>query len=930
MAYTFLDEEESEAPSGYTFVDENPEPKHPKDKSFSEHFMDSAAMKAARSVGRATLDLATLPALAAYPFEKSNEYIKRGLGFEPSEKTSLGAIEDLRGYLRPEEEEEVIPSAIQRLTRSGPFGIPGIVGDITGLGFKESAKAVGLGEGWQLAADVIGSIFGGNKAATPERIARRVAQSAEQAEQSLSKELPQATNVTRSQLLFKQAHGAEKPVPKPIQLNPKESSHALTEKFGSTVNTLTEQGSPIRLSNKAQPHVLTKVASETIPINPDIKNVNLAQRQVSNLTHEAVDDFGKISKGLGEPNFVDPANFNARDITRNISDTNRAPLLNSLSKVEDEARAWSSVQEAVETGFRKEKESYTKLYNGVRAKVGHIETRPLRSRSALQQIKERINSVKTMPPAYQATGKALESIEHDLGLITAKLDNFTMSMDDSTTIAQLQDLAIRVGDLINYDTIVPTVKNWLKPLQKAIKDDIRIAMKESGNKGALQAWNKAEQAYGHAAERYGADAVKTLRKTETPEAMTALFSTPSNVKKLKSVVSGDALSMAERHIIEKITQGSTEGSLRELAKMRGQLSEKGSRVANELIEMGDKLSSKGAKAATQQGILQDIQGAVINGERPNYAIKLMQTPTGYDLAKETLQKTPQGSKIFKDLEKITMNDFLQSILKPNGEINLDKAKDFIRNPDFRKVFEKIVGRSGVEFLQSLDNKVDKIKSNLHRFEILAQSPQPTRLSAKQAVPISSGQQTLQRAANRASELTEPVSQMNALKEAPKSTISGKGSEKLQAFGRKTNEPSRTEKQAFTTFGKKGTRPGLELTEAQVQRANPVRGKELLERLRPPEVQKVTKEAKEISAKKKVSEYFTPQMKAMFALLGIPFFGKLAVIGVGSYEASRIFYNMLKNPKVRQGINSLASTQGFKPSVILNSEKLIRAGLDEND
>lgn len=438
------------------------------------------------------------------------------------------------------------------------------------------------------------------------------------------------------------------------------------------------------------------------------------QKGIQELDSTMIKNFDDKTAQLSRNTFSDFPSFEAQEINRDIVRTNQNAVLNRIAPEMTAENAWSQVANQVEEAFQKERETYSNLYSEARKRAKGIKFDPTESRNLAANLLKTIRNVETTAPGYEAVGKALNTALTDLGVSIENVGGKAAVKTQPVTVDKMMDVAIRLGEIINYENLTPSIKDLLKPLVKNLKGDIRQGLRSQSPLGFL-AFDKAEKAFGQAADKFGNDAIMKLRKSETPENLTSFFSSPSNYNRLKAVGSESSISMADRQIIEELSAKNTESARKELRNLEQYFSQANKQIANSLIDMGDKLTAPGQKAVLQQRILEDAQRAVTNGERPNITMKAMQTPEGYNIVKQTLERTPKGKEIFKVMQKQFAKDLFQSILDDSGKINWSKAANLIKDPQVKATLRSIGGEDLVNFFRSLETYGTNIKNNFAKY-----------------------------------------------------------------------------------------------------------------------------------------------------------------------------------------------------------------------
>lgn len=434
------------------------------------------------------------------------------------------------------------------------------------------------------------------------------------------------------------------------------------------------------------------------------------QKRIQELDGSMINKLEENTSKLSQKAFSDFPAFEAQEINRDIVKGNQTSLLNRIAPETTPQEAWTRIGEQVEEAFQKERKMYSALYEGVKKRAQGIMAAPEESRNLAAQLLRKIRNVETTAPGYEAVGKALNSALTDLGVSVQNVNGVNQLVSKPITLDKMLDVAVRLGEVVNYENLTPSIKDLLKPLVKQLKTDIKGTLRKQSPATGL-AYEKAERSFASAAERFGNDAIMKLRKSETPENLTNFFSSPSNYNRLKAVGSENSLSIADRQIIEELAAKGTDSARKEMTQLEKYFSQANKDIANNLIDLGDKLTAPGQKAVLQQRILEDAQRAVTSGERPSTIMRAMQTPEGYNIAKQTLERTPKGKDLFKVMQKQFVQDLFNSVVDDAGKINWSKAANLIKDPQVKAVLRAIGGDDLLNFFRSMETYGTNIRNN---------------------------------------------------------------------------------------------------------------------------------------------------------------------------------------------------------------------------
>jgi hypothetical protein len=442
-----------------------------------------------------------------------------------------------------------------------------------------------------------------------------------------------------------------------------------------------------------------------------------SKNRISAISKEALSDFG---------------NFSSRETENLIAKGNRAVILDDVAKVDKlPQQAWKDVQEAATAQYMAERKVFEPLYKGVRTAAEKIEVNPVNSINMARQLFDKLTSLKTSPTGYGQTASLVKDVIQDLTGISPTIETIQNAIQSGNKQAieaiynsmisgnhklksdKLMDLSIRLNDAINYETLSPSVKDWLRPLQRTVKEEFKSSLKNS-RPAVLQAYEKAEESYKATAKKFGKDVISKLRQSEVPENLGADFLNPSNLENLINVFGKQSAHVqdVDRQLVEQIGRMNHKQATETLKNLSPHLSDKAKNAAQKFIDLGDNLTSKGQTRLLEQNMLGDVSASITKGERPDFTLKAMRTPEGYSIAKKTFGRTDQGKKLFKVLEKQVVEDMFNSIVSKDGSIDWSKAKDILSDPGYETVMSEIMGVDGVQFIRNIEQWSDGIIKSL--------------------------------------------------------------------------------------------------------------------------------------------------------------------------------------------------------------------------
>lgn len=562
----------------------------------------------------------------------------------------------------------------RRGTRAAPFVLGGggalataLGSEYTGLGGREVAKALGFGELGQTVADIGAGIYGGGK------VAQALGQRA--------------------------IKGAEETVP--------------------------------RIAREAEKGLERQLTKADILANP--KKV---QNDISKISSQAIKQYEGNAGRLAEPAYT-PANFNAREIESEIVNQTKEAALNAISPPERSETAWNRIAEGVNTELAAERAYYRNLYRASEKEARGLNYTFSKTAREAQNLLDDLGRLATKSKGQPELERALQSTLKDVGIQPkegdfAKLVNNVLKEYKGQTISaeDLQQLlrgqapisvdkamALKrsLNDIVNYEELAPSIKDLLRPLIKTLKGETLEALEQRPL--VKSAYQKAESQFAKTAETFDKDAINFLRAKDAPETASSRFLIGSNLKYLKNALknSPDQWNAVEAQVVREISKKSVDAGRDILREVEPYLSKGSREIAKDLIGFGDRLTSPGAQDLMRGKLLESIQAAASSGERPEYALKLMQNPTGYKFTENILNKSPKGKQMWKALQQQSVDDVFRSILDKNNAIDFTKAKNLIKNSHVEKIIKDAVGEEGLKFFKQLEGYGKNITKNLEEF-----------------------------------------------------------------------------------------------------------------------------------------------------------------------------------------------------------------------
>lgn len=465
--------------------------------------------------------------------------------------------------------------------------------------------------------------------------------------------------------------------------------------------------------------------------------------RVAKISKNMTEDFGKLAGKVGKETMEDVGTFRAADIEANLLEEGRQSILDQVSPISTTKKeGWGKVMGVVEQNFKAAKESYGSMYTAAEEIASKINHKPEHLLEAAKDLKRKMkgslvsiaeeggikgtanNLIKKLIPEQGAEAEKLLADLAEDGIIT----DFDSVLSMLEEVAESKGLAKEfsldrviktkrsLNRILSKSDIIPAPVDLLKPLVRASKLDIEAGF-EASKKGA-QLWEGAETLFKKTQEVFNTPNMVAARKKELPEALSKVFEQPSNLEKLNESLGNNigAKELADRMVVDSITKKSESAAKELAAESREFIGGKGQKALNELLELGSKRTPSGSAEIARGLLLDDIQKAATTGSRPGYALDLMRTNAGSKIAKDALNRSPAGRKIYKSLQRMQVNDFFKSVLK-DGKIDFVKAKNILSDPQTRRIIKDAMGKKGLQFFERLETYGKNMHVNLETLRL---------------------------------------------------------------------------------------------------------------------------------------------------------------------------------------------------------------------
>lgn len=476
-------------------------------------------------------------------------------------------------------------------------------------------------------------------------------------------------------------------------------------------------GKRLQLAEKEASKV-SEVAEQALKPE-EIKPIDLKTRKI---TDEPINRLTKESVVLSEPYQPERIDF-TKEAEVLEQDAIQSQIDSVGTRAVSEEELGASIREDIEAQLEAQKAEYRPFYQEAEEAATHMHHVPQNTAREAGNRLQRISRLKTRPEGYPGVIKNLETILEDAGFVIQRDENGAIELIVSNREVPVSDtieLARRLNEIIDYEAVEPTVKDALRGVARAAKQDVRLGL--AANPDALAAFELAEGAHAATAQKFSKNNIRKIRSQQAGEKVSKMAEAPSALGDLREVLSPQQMLQVERELLEKLNNQTYEKSKKQLKEIERHLSEENKRLAREIVESKNPHNPGARKKLTQDSILNDMSNAFTNGTRPTKTLELWKSPKGQKLVKQTFYNSPNWPQVKNYLEKQSFNDMVASVTK-DGKIDLKKLKAFINNPATVNNIRAQGGEEAVTFFRDLNGYVKQLEQNSRLLEKLPSKEQ---------------------------------------------------------------------------------------------------------------------------------------------------------------------------------------------------------------
>lgn len=476
-----------------------------------------------------------------------------------------------------------------------------------------------------------------------------------------------------------------------------------------------------------------------------LADLELSQRdltgRVAKTSESMLNQFQETVTKVAEPSFKDVGTFRAADIESEIVKANQNTILDSISPVADtKKKSWEAVQNVVNDNFNAVRETYRRLYEFSEEAAKGITIEPVKTFERAKGLRDEMRGsllevaqeTGVLSPVNRLISRLIPSQEKTAVKLIEDLSKEGILADYEEVVSMLTQEAERgapraipvdrlmktkrsINRILEKSDIIPAPVDLLKPISAALKEDILKGLEK--NDFARRAYTAAENQFAEAQRVFNNEEIVKLRKSQVPEDLITAFAKPSNIEKLNEAIgkSPKVKDLIDRLIVENISKKGTDLAREMATESRAYIGEKANKALDRILEYGDKLTTPGQLSLARGNVLQDLQKATTTGARPDFTLKLMRTPVGYNLVKGTLERSPKGRQMMKGLQRLTVEEMVESVIGKDKQIDFQKTKDILSDPHLKSIVKETLGEEGMRFFSQLEQYGKNMAENLHHF-----------------------------------------------------------------------------------------------------------------------------------------------------------------------------------------------------------------------
>lgn len=405
----------------------------------------------------------------------------------------------------------------------------------------------------------------------------------------------------------------------------------------------------------------------------------------------------------------------AKELEKNIAkEVSKDEIDQFHPREETDQEVGRDIKRKVNEKFTKAKEEYDALYEGARDRMENLSTETTPIADKIEEGLNRLERIKTKPEGYAKVINTLKTSLEDIGF-PFKLDEetgriiFERGTLAEVPLSNLTELGVRLGEIVDFNVIEPSIKDALKPVRAEIKKVIRDTLKDK-DIIAEKLWKLAEQKYGETANKFGKPSIVKIRKQHYAEEIPQEVTRATTVDDLKEIL-GNEYKAVEREILEDIRKIDLSKASKTYNEMRKKLSPKADNIAKDILKR-----KKTPKIGTPKQLELAIAEALSKPRRPKTLIDYWKTAEGNARMRGALRKNPNRDQIIQYFQKQALHDFGNQFLDSGGRINFGNFEKALKKQSNIRIIRDIGGQDAVNFFKQIAGNRKRISDHVKMFE----------------------------------------------------------------------------------------------------------------------------------------------------------------------------------------------------------------------
>ncbi len=396
-------------------------------------------------------------------------------------------------------------------------------------------------------------------------------------------------------------------------------------------------------------------------------------------------------------------------VDENISER----INNSWERASSKRELGLTVQEEINRGFESLTESANPVYQKARFQAKDINHRPVSTANEIMRLMNELESIKLRPSDYGSTIRHLKTALKDIGygiFKNKKTKVKRVKFKNEISAEQLMEVKKRVNEIVDYESITPTVKNTLKLVAKEARKDIGKALKEHPE--TLKLYEEAEGIHANKSQTYGRKAINKIRSSQNGDSIAKMIENPSVLSDVLPLVSSDTRNKIERELLESLNKLSYQRGKDKLREWDKYFNYENKKLARSIVDSKIKIHSPLRTRSIEDSIIGELSNSLSTGLRPSRVMRMWQNEKGRNLVLDSLEGNPNKKDLVKYLQDQSSNDLFKSIVSDTGKIDFVKLKEMLKNPSVLKDLEAVGGPQSIQFLRELERRAAQIEKNI--------------------------------------------------------------------------------------------------------------------------------------------------------------------------------------------------------------------------